>query len=456
MKRSKVMAPVVALVAAGMVLTGCSSSGDGGSGDAGSGGKSDTIQFMFRGGADEKRAYSEAIERFTEETGVKVDMIVTDADQYATKLQAAVSGGKVPDVFYIEQHNLQAYVHAGVLMDITDELEAAGVELDNIWQYGVDSYRFDGKLQGTPEGRIYGLPKDVGPFAFGYNKTMFEKEGIPLPDENEGYTWDEFVEVCKKLTKDTDGSGKVNQWGTGLNVAWNLQSLVWSNGGDFTNAERTEVTVDTPEFAEALQWFADLTLVHDVTPNVAEAATMDTYQRWMAGEIGFFPVGPWDVSVYNTLDFEYDLIPWPIGSTGEPATWLGSLGIGVSAASKNPEAAVKLVTYLSTDKTAQQTLVDAEVQIPNLIDMAIEWANEPDTKPGNREEFLTIAETTGRAMPAAFTYGAQWYDEFFTGIQPVLDGKQTAADYVKEVQPRMQALLDESNQRAAQAEADGN
>ena len=54
---------------------------------------------MFRGGPDEKAAYEEAIARFTEETGTKVDIIVTDADQYGTKLQAAVSGGKVPDVF---------------------------------------------------------------------------------------------------------------------------------------------------------------------------------------------------------------------------------------------------------------------------------------------------------------------------------------------------------------------
>lgn len=449
MKRSRLTA-VAAVAAVGALALSACGGGGGGGGDA------DTIQFMFRGGPDERAAYEEAIARFTEDTGVKVDVIVTDADQYGTKLQAAVSGGKVPDVFYIEQPNLQSYVHAGVLMDITDQIAESGIDLDNIWAYGVDSYRFDGTLQGTPEGRLYGLPKDVGPFAFGYNKTMFEAAGIPLPDKEAGYTWEEFVEVCQQLTTDTNGDGQVDQWGTGLNVQWNLQSLVWSNGGDWTNADRTEVTVDTPEFAEALQWFADLTNVYEVTPSASDAATLDTYQRWMAGEIGFFPVGPWDVSVYNTLDFDYDLIPWPIGATGEPATWVGSLGIGVSAKSGNPDAAVKLVTYLSVDPTAQQTLVDAGIQVPNLIDMAQTWAAEPDAKPANRQEFLTIVERTGRAMPASFTYGAQWYDELWTNIQPVLDGNQSAADYLRDVQPRMQALLDESNDRAAQAAADGN
>jgi multiple sugar transport system substrate-binding protein len=438
-------AAAIALAGA-LALTACGSGGGGGE-DGGD----DALTFMFRGGADEKAAYQAAIDKFTEDTGVEVKMTVTDADQYATKLQAAVSGNKVPDVFYIEQANLQSYVASGVLMDITQQVEDAGVDLDNIWAYGVDSYRFDGTLQGTPEGALYGLPKDVGPFAFGYNKTMLEANGIPLPDPDVPYTLEEFRQVAKQLTVDTDGDGALDQWGTGLNVQWNLQSMVWSNGGDWTNEDRTEVTVDTPQFAEALQYFADLTLVDGVTPSASEAATLDTYQRWMAGEIGFFPVGPWDVSVYNDLDFEYDLIPWPAGSTGESATWVGSLGIGVSSTTSNPEAAVQLATYLSTDVDAQQTLVDADVQVPNLIDMAQEWAAAPDAEPANRQEFLDIVQDYGRAMPASFTYGAQWYDELWVNIQPVLDGEQTAAEYLAEVQPTMQALLDESNTNAEMA-----
>lgn len=445
--RTRLITTAVATAMVGaLALTACSGGGDGG--DEG-GDKS--ITFMFRGGPDEKAAYQEAIKRYTADTGVKVDMIVTDADQYATKLQAAVAGNNVPDVFYIEQATLQSYVASGVLMDITEQVTESGVDLSNIWQYGVDSYRFDGKVQGTPDGALYGLPKDVGPFSFGYNKTMLEAEGIDLPDKDTPLTWEEFVEICKQLTKDTDGDGAVDQWGTGLNVQWNLQSMVWSNGGDWTNADHTQVTVDTPEFAEALQKFADLTNVDKVTPSASDAATLDTYQRWMAGEIGFFPVGPWDVSVYNDLDFDYDLIPWPTVGDAGSATWIGSLGIGVSATTDHPQDSVNLVTYLSADPTAQQTLVDANIQIPNLIDVAEDWAAEEGAEPANRQEFLDIVQDYGRAMPAAYTYGAEWYDELWTNIQPVIDGKETAAAYLAETQPKMQALLDESIANAEQA-----
>ena len=246
MKKTRLLTlSVCAALASTLALTACG----GGSGEEGGEKK---LTFMFRGGADEKKAYEAAIAKFTEDTGVKVEMIVTDVDQYATKLQAAVAGNKVPDVFYIEQANLQSYVNSGVLKDITADVEASGVDLDNLWKYGVDSYRYDGKVQG--QGALYGLPKDVGPFSFGYNKTMFEAAGIPLPSVDEPYTLDEFVDVAKKLTLDTDGDGELDQWGTGLNVQWNLQPFVWSNGGDWTNEDKTKVTVDTPEFAEALQW----------------------------------------------------------------------------------------------------------------------------------------------------------------------------------------------------------
>ncbi|WP_308428553.1 ABC transporter substrate-binding protein [Mycetocola manganoxydans] len=435
------MATSVAMfAAAGLLLSGCSASAGEDSGEK-------KLTFMFRGGEDEKKAYEKAIAEFEKANDIEVDVIVTTADQYITKLKAAIAGKKVPDVFYINQGDVQSYVKNGVVKDITEYVEGSDtIDLDNIWEYGVDSYRYDGKLVG--DGAIYALPKDVGPFSFGYNKTMFEEAGIPLPDKDTPLTLDQFVDISKQLTKDTDGDGKTDQWGTGLNVQWNLQPFVWSNGGDWLNKDRTKVTVDTPEFAEALQWFADLQNVHAVTPSVAEAQTLDTYQRWMKGELGFFPVGPWDVSTYEKLDFDWDLIPYPVGESGKSATWVGSLGIAVSNGTEHPEEAVKLVEYLTADAEAQQSLVDAGIQIPNLKDMADSWVEDSTTKPANKEEFLQIVNDYGRGLPANNTYNSEWYDELFTNIQPVIDGKQTAAEYLKQAQPKMQAFLDAANQQA--------
>lgn len=432
--KSRILAIAGVITLAGITATGCSASGA--ASDDG------TLTFMFRGSDAEKAAYAKAIEEFEKANDVDVKIIMTTADEYSTKLKAAIAGKKVPDVFYVDPGSVQAYVRSGIIKDITAAVEKE-VDLDNVWAYGVDSYRFDGALMG--KGDIYAMPKDVGPFSFGYNKTMFEEAGIPLPDVDQPYTWAEFIDVAKKLTKDNDGDGKLDQWGTGLNVQWNLQSFVWSNGGDWLNDDRTRVTVDSPEFVEALQFFADMSTKDAVTPSSSDSQTLDTYQRWMQGEIGFFPVGPWDVPTYQKLDFEWDLIPYPVGKTGETATWTGTLGIAVSESTKNADLATKLAIYLSTNETAQQSLVDDGVQIPNLIDMADTWVADSTTPPANKQEFLDIVQDYGRALPANTTYSAEWYDELWKNIQPVLDGKQSAKDYLDEVQPRMQELLDKAN-----------
>ncbi|MBB1509286.1 sugar ABC transporter substrate-binding protein [Tessaracoccus sp. MC1756] len=423
-------------------LAACGGSDDPASGSGGNGGSSGSgveLTYMFRGGEDERKAYDQAIKAFEDETGAKVKVIVTDADSYRTKLQAAITGNQTPDVFYLEQGAVMAFAKNGVVKDITADIETAGIEVDKVWKYGVDSYRFDGSKVG--EGALYGLPKDIGPFSFGYNKTMFEKAGIALPDKDTPYTWAEFRDVAKQLT-----TGE--QWGTGLNVTWNLQAWVWSNGGDWADADRRKVTVDTPEFAEAFQDFADIQLVDKSTPSVEQAQTMDTYQRWMRGQIGFFPVGPWDVSTYAKLPFDWDLIPYPVGSTGKTATWVGSLGIAVSSKTKNSELAAQLAMFLSANEETQRQLYKAGVQIPNLVDMAHGEYAESEGMPENKIEFVQIAEEYGRALPAATTWSGEWYDEFWVGIQPVLDGKISAADYCKDVQPRMQQKLDAANQAA--------
>ncbi|SHI66600.1 multiple sugar transport system substrate-binding protein [Tessaracoccus bendigoensis DSM 12906] len=406
------------------------------------------LTYMYRGGEDERAAYNIAIKAFEEANDCSVKVIVTDADQYTTKLQAAITGNQVPDVFYLEQGSVMAFATNHVVRDITAEVEASGVDLDNVWAYGVNSYRFDGERVG--QGAMYGMPKDIGPFSFGYNRTMFEAAGIPLPDPEKPYTMDEFRAVAKQLTTDTNGDGELDQWGTGLNVTWNLQAFVWSNGGDWVDEAKTTVTVDKPEFVEALQTFADIQNVDKSTPSIAEAQTLDTYQRWMKGEIGFFPVGPWDVSTYTKLDFDWDLIPYPVMGTGETATWVGSLGIAVAQSTDHPDLAAKLAVYLSTNEEAQRQLWKAGVQVPNLIDMATNEFATSEGMPENKAEFLNIIQETGRALPAATTWSGEWYDEFWVGIQPVLDGKKSAADYCKEVQPRMQEKLDAANQQAEQ------
>src|SRR5260370_18341401 len=79
-------------------------------------------------------------------------------------------------------------------------------------------------------GALHALPKGSPPLALAYNKTLFDRAGIPYPTDD--WTWDDFLRVARALTRDTRGDGAIDQWGSGFDwrpsvwLPW-----VWAGGG---------------------------------------------------------------------------------------------------------------------------------------------------------------------------------------------------------------------------------
>ncbi len=407
----------------------------------------DEITLMIFAQPQEKEILDQVVSRFEKaHPGTKVNFISSSQAEYGQKLQAQLAANALPDVFYLGPGEVRQYVDNNKVLDLSSYVKnVKGVDFNDLYERAVDAYRYDGTALGKGNA-IWALPKDFGPFAFAYNKTMFQKAGIPLPSKDKPYTWKEFMDVCSKLTNgDTS-------FGTGLNPRWALIQFIWGNGADFIDSTYTKVTVTDPKFVEALQFWANMTCggtVIDgkrygpVTPSAAQSQSLDTYQRWLKGELGFFPAGPWDLAAFSkTLKFDYDLIPWPVHTAAnKTATYRGGVGYAVAANSKNPKAAAELALYLSADKEANEMYCDLDLQIPNLKSLASRYTSKPGN-PENRQEFLNIIEKTGRAWPSDFTYTSDWFEEFFVSVQKVVDGSMTAEAYCASVAPKMQKKLD--------------
>ena len=161
----------------------------------------------------------------------------------------------------------------------------------------MDRYRFDGSKVGA--GDLYGLPKDVGPWAFVYNKDLFDKAGVSYPSATAGeWTWDDMLEAAQKLTVDNNGDGKPEQYGVG---AYSLESAVWGNGGEYIDYATGTVKVNEPAFYEAMQFVADLNLKFKVSPNQEAEQAMNAYTRFINGQLGMFAMGPWDQPAFWEL-----------------------------------------------------------------------------------------------------------------------------------------------------------
>ncbi len=415
----------------------------------------------------EKAVYQSLINKFMESTGANVTFEVTTSDEYGQKLLAYKAADDMPDIYYVGPEAVASNVDDDYLLALDNYVDTSVV--NNLWGSVSDAYRYDGVTAGTGEGSLYCLPKDFSTFAFAYNKDIFDEAGVPYPDPANPYTWEEFLEVCGKLTKDTDGDGEVDQWGTANALQWALDSFIYTNGGHFLNEDYTEVVIDgQKEFIDAFQYFADLTCKHGVTPSVEQDTALGGYQRWLDGQIGFYACGTWDVGAFmdkNTFPYNWGLCAWPVGGTGVSMTRNGSVGFAVSADSDYPEAAAALITLFSTDLEGQRVLsgetTGASLQIPNIMDYAkgdFKDRIADGTIPygDNVEVIFNYIEGTdkyeGIFVETTYTYNADWWTAFLSGgYEYVLNGEMTAEEYCEKVQPAMQEALDTANEMKAAA-----
>lgn len=107
---------------------------------------------------------------------------------------------------------------------------------------------------GTFNGKVYSLPTQGGDYALIYNKAMFAAAGIAKPPA----TWAELQDDAAKLTDGTKQYGMYLPIGTGGTGPFYWQSMLWSAGGEFMNADNTAVEFNSPAGVRALTAWTDM------------------------------------------------------------------------------------------------------------------------------------------------------------------------------------------------------
>lgn len=401
------------------------------------------ISFMGWGGDTEKAVFQKLVDSYQAKyPNKKVKYTVVPPGEYYQKLDTLIAAKKAPDVFYAGGAQFNKFVSSDILLNLNSFLETSdALDQNNVWKQALDRYRYDGKMVGT--GDLYGLPKDVGPWAFAYNKDLFDKAGLPYPSAKAGeYTWDDMLAAAKKITVKND-RGKIDTFGV---AGYSLESAVWANGAEFIDYTTGKITIDDPKFTQAMQFVADLSLKEHVSLSVDDEKAQNGYARFIAGKVAMFPMGPWDQPGFWKLPFNWDIAAWPASpNTGKTATWLGSLGFVVSKNTKYPADAYNLAAYLSVDKEAQKQNYELGQAVPNLIDMAKGEFLKMDKGPASRQVFLDIIEDYGHPVIETGSKNTKWLDTMWQEASRVWSGKQTAAEWAKEMQPKLQELYDKGN-----------
>lgn len=414
-----------------------------------------SIEFYGWGSAEEALVFQELVDEFM---NLNPDIIVSytnsSPETYMRVLQNRVNN--LPDVFYLPDTEFMLWADSGRLMSLSDYVDED--TLDSIWPEAINRYMYDRDEQVLGEGDLYALPKDLGPYALVYNKTLFDEIneelglGLEYPSQDTPMSWSEFITLLEAM-KYTKGGQQI--FGV---THYELNTAVYSNNADFFGDDIRTEGISDQNFVDALQFIADLHLVYDVMPSPDEQVSMNGFQRFSTGGALFSFMGPWDSKgFWENLSFEYELIPTPYGSAegAVGTTWVGSMGFAISAETQKAEAAYKLAEFLSVSETSQEMSYTLGQSIPNVVSMATEdYVNgvgldgENQYLPYNREIFIQIVQGTetiqGKARPNYYTYDSIWFDDLQAELADVYLGNETAAEFCARYAEVLQAALDES------------
>ena len=392
------------------------------------------VRYMFWGNVHQ-REVTRSIAALFEKKYPEIKLRMEHAPgQYWTKLQTMLASNTAPDVMLMNGPNCLAFAGRNAIKDITPFIERDGIDLSEYYKTAVDCFRYKGNL--------YALPVDFKTVALYYNKTMFDKENLSYPDESWG--WKEFLDTAKKLTKDHNSDGKIDQWGlwfpSGVEDGWN--NFVWQNGGSFLNREKTKSMLDSPEAVEAIQFVKDLYWKHKATtsPSMNAASLSATADPFMSGKIGMRIAGAWMTPSYRKIkDFDWDVAPLPKGK--KRAASANGLAHSICEKTKHPEEAWKFVKFLSSPP-AQEIYAKTGRAIPILKKMAnSEVYLNPELKPYNKKVFLDEMEY---AHDLEFTANwNEWVSAVYEEFTLIWLNKVSAEEGCRKAAERANRLLKE-------------
>ncbi len=227
-------------------------------------------------------------------------------DMLSQKIRTAVVAGQPPEMAQMYEAwtaflNRDAGQEA--VASLSPLLESPGFQKDDVFQVLRDDVTFDGHVLALPFNKSF-------PVMY-YNKDLFAEAG--LDPEKPPATWEEFTEYGRKLTKDTNGDGRIDQWGWSfVPDAWIYLCKVLQNGGEFLNESRTRARFDEQPAVDALQLFVDA--IKGPNPYAYPSTEFEPQNEYVAGKVAMVISSSVSKSFMKPLiRFDMGLAPIPQG-----------------------------------------------------------------------------------------------------------------------------------------------
>jgi multiple sugar transport system substrate-binding protein len=236
---------------------------------------------------DNPQQIQELFNKYTAETGVKVQVTAPLADD---KILPALTGSNPPDVLVLSGGDLvKSFYKEGLVDELSSAIKAGNIDMADM---------FEAPLSQCKQGDlILCLPWGTDAYALFWNKDLFEAAG--LDPEKPPSTMEELVEYADKLTI-IGADGKIKQIGFIPNHSWSHTDLYVRNfGGFWYSDDASALTVNSQPMIDALTWQQQFFTKYGVDKVQAFSSGFGEYGSpdapFYAGKIAMMVEGEWQV-----------------------------------------------------------------------------------------------------------------------------------------------------------------
>jgi len=376
----------------------------------------------------------------TANPGYRIKLVTRENDAYKTAIQVSVGSGDPPDIFFVWSGEYAGkFVRNGQVSDLTSYYESE-------WGNTItDAARTPFEM-----GRkIWAVPYSVETKVFYYNKELFRKAGVEVPE-----TWEDLISAGKKLDSINVIpliNGGVNAWQSCHYISLLNQKILGASKlvKDYNLQRPREELFTDPGYITALNYFKGLKDEGLFPQNIASVDYETAQALFYSERAAMFYGGSWNMAVWDGKNSaappefaeKWGMFPMPVinAGAGDQGYTLGApIGLAVSSQSEHKEAAVSFLQFF-TNVENQQSFVAETARLPAVkgavtsdnSDEKVQWmANHIENATGMVGWLDTVLEISVSNV-------------YLNGLVSLLNGSKTPEEIMEETRNQAQIVQDE-------------
>lgn len=371
------------------------------------------------------RAWLDSFEKT--HANIKIKSEIIPWGNYWDKVKTTTAGGNAYDLIGVCSCVTASYADKGVFLNLS-QFSDYNDTIKDLQPGPLAVYNW--------KGNPYGLPVGVAVPMLGYNKDLFTKAGLPLPDPTKAMTFDEFKQIAKKLT--VTQNGKVVQYALHPNNIIDVDTMVALEGGStYDNyINPTKITINTPEGIQGLTDYLSL-----FKENIAVPYDQLSNGPWGAGDlaslqggkVAFARIGPWNFQEIRTQS--PNIAVTPLFSIKQQLVLSGANGLSIYSGSKHKQEAWEFLKWAVQTQNQVEFAKFSDVPSDKGADAQLDNILQP-------KEFVPTLQTALNTFkPGVMTPNQQLSTALGDIIADMVHGKLTPAQAAAQMEKQGNALL---------------